>query len=313
MKRPIRSGFRPGTLGHAGTVALGRRRRRDPLRGDTIKRRRVVTLAAVPITLLSVAGVSLAMTTVPPIQSGVPVVMIVGDSVPNRLGVAFERAFSEEGWRSVTAALGGCPVTGETPVRPDGTAWPGVLPGCRKEVAERQDTLIGTADPDLIMWWDRFSVSGFLDEHGAYVPAGSPEFWSLRREALDAAVRRLGRRGAVVVFIATEPPAESVLDRCRLVGCDWPQFQIAHYDDVTRRWNAMLRRYAERHPELAGFVSITDAVCKEDVAPCEDRIAGITARHDGVHYEGAGERSVIETILLELGPFMERFRPLIAP
>jgi len=313
MERPIRSGFRPGTLGHAGTVTLGRYRRSDLLpNGDTVRRRRVVTLAAVPITLLGVAGVSLAMTTVPPIQAGVPVVMIVGDSVPNRLGVAFERAFSEEGWRFVTAALGGCPVTGETPVRPDGTAWPGVLPGCRKEVAGRQDMLIGTADPDLIVWWDRFSVSGFLAENGAHVWAGSPEFWSLRLEALDAAVQRLGRRGAVVVFIATEPPAESVLDRCRSVGCDWPQFQIAHYDDVTRRWNALLRRYAERHPELAGFVSITDAVCKEDVAPCDDRIAGITARQDGVHYEGAGEGSVIETILLELGPFMDRFRPLVA-
>ncbi|MDQ5874195.1 MAG: hypothetical protein M3526_02295, partial [Actinomycetota bacterium] len=295
-ERPIRSGFRLGARGTPG-------------RGDLVKRRRVVTLAAVPITLLGVAGVALAMTTVPPIEAGVPVVMVVGDSVPNRLGAAFDRTFSEEGWRFVTAALGGCPVTGETPVRPDRTSWPGVLPGCRREVAGRQDTMVETADPDVIMWWDRFSVSGFLTEDDRYIQAGSAEFWSMRQDALDAAVRRLGRRGAVVVFVATEPPAESVLDRCRLVGCDWPQFQIAHYEDVTRRWNGMLRRYAERHPELAGFVSITDGVCKEDVAPCDDRIAGITARGDGVHYEGAGEEAVMRFLLEELGPFMERFEP----
>jgi hypothetical protein len=284
LERPIRSGFLVG------------------------RRRAATTLVAVPVTLLGVAGVSLAMTTVPPFDPNEPVVMIVGDSVPNRLGAAFERAFAEEGWRFVTAALGGCPVTGETPVRPDGTAWPGVLPGCRREVAARQDALVGTADPDVIMWWDRFSVSGFLDEDGGLVQAGSARFWSLRLDALDAAVRRLGRRGAVVVFVAAEPPAESVLDRCRLVGCDWPRFQIAHYEDVTRRWNGMLLGYAERHPDLAGFVSITDVVCKEDMAPCDDRIAGITARLDGVHYEGAGEEAVIDSFLQQLGPFMERRR-----
>jgi peptidoglycan/LPS O-acetylase OafA/YrhL len=294
LERPIRSGFRPSTL-----------------RGPGRRRRPATTLVAVLVTLLGMAGVSLALTAVPPIDPSDPVVMIVGDSVPNRLGVAFERAFSAEGWRFVTGALGGCPVTGETPVRPDGTAWPGVLPGCRKEVAARQDALVRTADPDVIMWWDRFSISGFVAEDGGFVEAGSARFWSLRLEALDAAVRRLGHRGAVVIFVAAEPPAESVLDRCRLVGCDWPRFQITHYEDVTRRWNGMLRGYAKQHPDLAGFVSITDVVCKEDVAPCDDRIAGITARRDGVHYEGAGEEAVIDSLLQQLGPFMERSHPPI--
>ena len=172
VEKPIRS----------GSFLASRRPHRDVARrrADLIRRRTVATLLAVPITLVGVAGVSLALTRVPPIGEGVPVVMFVGDSVPARLGTALERAFTDEGWRFVSAALGGCPPTGETPVRPDGTAWPGVLPGCRSEVAKRQDALIGTADPDVIVWWDRFSVSGFLDEDGAHVPAGSARFWSLR-------------------------------------------------------------------------------------------------------------------------------------
>jgi hypothetical protein len=56
----------------------------------------------------------------------------------------------------------------------------------------------------------------------------------------------------------------------------------------------MLRTYAERHRERSGFISITDVVCREDVAPCDDRIEGETARRDGVHYEGAGEERVID-------------------
>ena len=71
----------------------------------------------------------------------------------------------------------------------------------------------------------------------------------------------------------------------------------------------MLREYAERHPELSAFISITDVVCREDVAPCDDRIEGVTARRDGVHYEGAGEEAVIDALLAMLDPFMERFEP----
>jgi hypothetical protein len=301
VEKPIRS----------GSFLASRRPHTDVARrrADLIRRRTVATLLAVPITLVGVAGVSLALTRVPPIGEGVPVVMFVGDSVPARLGTALERAFTEGGWRFVTAALGGCPPTGETPVRPDGTPWPGVVPGCRSEVAKRQDALIGTADPDVIVWWDRFSVSGFLDEDGARVPAGSDRFWSLRLAALDAAVHRLRERGAIVVFVGAEPPAESVLDRCGEVGCDWPRFQIARYEDVTVRWNAMLREYADSHPVVTGFISITDTICEQDVAPCDDRIEGVTARRDGVHYEGAGEEAVIDTLLEMLGPFMERFEP----
>ena len=301
VEKPIRS----------GSFLAARRRHSDVprQRADLIRRRTLVTLIAVPITLIGVAGVSLALTRVPPIGEGVPVVMFVGDSVPARLGTALERAFTDGGWRFVTAALGGCPPTGEVPLRQDGTAWPGVLPGCRSEVAKRQDALIGTADPDLIVWWDRFSVSGFRDEDGDLVEAGSDRFWSLREDALDAAVDRLSERGAIVVFVGAEPPALSVLDRCREVGCDWPRFQIAHYEDVTVRWNAMLRDYAGAHPDVTGFVNITDAICREDVAPCDDRIEGITARRDGVHYEGAGERAVIDALLEMLGPFMEQIGP----
>ena len=136
VERPIRSGSFLAFLASAQDVA-------PAARATGIRRRTVATLSRFRSRSSVVAGVSLALTRVPPIGEGVPVVMFVGDSVPARLGTALERAFTDEGWRFVSAALGGCPPTGETPVRPDGTAWPGVLPGCRSEVAKRQDALIG--------------------------------------------------------------------------------------------------------------------------------------------------------------------------
>lgn len=205
-------------------------------------------------------------------------------------------------------------MSGETPLRPDGSRRPSgpLAADCPNEVAKGQDRTIREADPDVVVWWDRFSLSGFRSADGDNVRAGTREYWATRRAMLDETVRRLGRRGAVVAFVATEPPAESVLDRCLHVGCDWPQFQIAHYDDLTARWNELLRAYADDHPERAVFVSITDAICREDVAPCDDRIGGVTARRDGIHYEGAGEERVIEALLERLGPLMERYQPAIA-
>ena len=296
-ERPIRN----------GTFVAGLRARLRPRPvGNAVRRRTVATLAAVPVTLLVIAGVSLAVTRVPPISSEDRVVMIVGDSVPARLSASLERAFAGEGWRFVNAAFGGCPPSGETPVRPDGTPWPGVLPGCHAAVPARQDAVLRTADPDLVLWWDRFSVSGFRGEGRAYVAAGSPEFWSLRREALDLTVRRLGAGGAVVVLIATEPPGVSFLDRCDEIGCDWPRFQAEHYRDLTTRWNQILAAYAREHPGITRFISITDVVCRDDVAPCDDRIDGVSARPDGVHYVGAGEEAVIDAIIDRLRPVLDR-------
>ena len=91
-----------------------------------------------------------------------------------------------------------------------------------------------------------------------------------------------------------------------MLGCDWPLFQIAHYEDVTVPWNAMLRDYAEGHPERSAFISVTDVVCREKW-PRATTGSGITARRDGVHYEGAGEEAVIDALLRLLGPSMERF------
>ena len=108
-----------------------------------------------------------------------------------------------------------------------------------------------------------------------------------------------------MVFVGTEPPAESVLDRCDVVGCVWPRFQIEQYRDVTEPWNSMLEDYAGQHPDLARFISVTDIVCKEDVAPCDDRIEGITARGDGIHYEGIGEKVLIDGLLEKLRPILE--------
>jgi peptidoglycan/LPS O-acetylase OafA/YrhL len=289
IERPIRRG-------RAGARHVGAVERKTRVR---------LTLAAIPLSLLVVAGISLAATRVPAIPPSVPVMMMVGDSVPLHLTAAMEAELAERRWRLVSAAGGACAPTGETMARPNGTPV-AHAELCTTEIVTDQDRLVRDADPDVVLWWDRWSLSDFFTADGEHVQSGTPRFWKLRRRGLESATTRLSRGGATIVLVATEPPGEGVVSRCTERRCQrWVRFQLDHYEDITRVWNAILRDLAERRPDEVRFVSVTDVVCAEDVAPCDDRIGGAPARPDGTHYEGAGEQLVIEALLRRLSSVME--------
>ncbi len=286
VERPIRLG-RPGA---------------KRVRWSDAWRRRAVLLS-VPLAMIATVGTSVAATAVPAPPPGVPVVLVAGDSVPLRLEAALERAGAARGWRVASAAAGGCPVSGEV------TTWAGnppeVITAC-PDVVHRQDDAVRKLDPDVVLWWDRWSLSDFITAEGEHVTVGTPRFWGLRTVSLSRTVRRLTARGAIVVFVATEPPGEGASTHCPK-GCrHWVDLRIGHYRDITVRWNEMLRSYADRHPDLAAFISITDVVCRSDTAPCDDRVDGVVARPDGTHYEGVGERLVVGALLRLVAPIVAR-------
>jgi peptidoglycan/LPS O-acetylase OafA/YrhL len=270
------------------------------------RRRRRLTLAAVPVALVAMAAVSVSATTVPPITSKSRVLMLVGDSVPKRLEVELDRAFEAKGWRVVSAAFGGCPVSGEPSIGSNGEVMP-LTEECTGEVAETQDDLIRTTTPDIVLWWDRFSIAGFQTPEGQLVPGGSAEFWELRRIGLQRTVQRLETDGAVVVLEATEPPGQAILTTCGGGRCGWLQYQVDHYEDITIPWNTTMRRYADGTGGRVAFIDVSSAVCRELVARCDDSVNGTPARPDGVHYVGAGADVVVDALMQRLGPIMSRF------
>lgn len=292
IEHPIRR----GRIGARATTDAGARR----------VRRRRVTLAAIPVSLLTVACLSVAATRIPDIPTSVPSMMMVGDSVPLQLTVAMDRALADRGWRLVSATYGACAVTGERLARPDGRPVDKVE-FCTEQIVRDQDRFVRETDPDVVLWWDRWSLANFFTADREFVRSGSGRFWDLRREGLRRAVERLGSRGATVVLMATEPPGLAIeKHRCTPDRCPWwVRFQLDHYDDITTRWNSILRRFAEHHPDRVRFVSVTDVICATDVAPCDDRIDGVPARPDGSHYKRVGEELVIETILRMLAPVMD--------
>jgi peptidoglycan/LPS O-acetylase OafA/YrhL len=277
VERPIRRGVR----GRSG----------GGLQGWLARPRNV--LLAMPLVLGFVACASLQATTVPPVTDATLVIMMTGDSVPKQIIPALEDATESRDWRFIDATAGGCPVTGEEPVDPNGVGWTTVY-DCRDSVVATQDQLLSEMDPQIVLWWDRPSISNFLAADDSIVPAGSDRFWALRAQALDDSVRRLSANGAVVVLMATEPPGVN------LAPSDWAQFQIDHYRDITTRWDDMLRAYAKTHPATALFVDVRPIVCPIVTAPCDDMVDGVRARHDGQHYERPGSSIPLPTIIAAL-------------
>jgi peptidoglycan/LPS O-acetylase OafA/YrhL len=273
-------------------------------RGDGRSRIRWV-LATGPVSLAAVAALALAATDVPPPARHQPVVMLAGDSVPHHLEVTLEERAALRGWRVASAAHGSCPVTGETVSYRDGTPVRDA-DICSDQIVAEQDALIAEIDPDLVVWWDRWSVSSFLTDEGHLAVSGSPRFWRERRETLHRAFARLTRRGATVVFVAVEPPGKMISARCDEQRCnEWLAFQVERYDDVTVRWNELLHAFAARHPRSAAFISITDIVCADDSVPCDDSFRGTAARPDGTHYQGAGADLAAESLVGMLEPAMD--------
>ena len=264
---------------------------------------RAWVLAAAPLSLVGVAGISMAAIVVPPPAPGEPVVMLVGDSVPEHLAVTLEERSADRGWRIVSASHGSCPVTGEMATYLDGMFR--AADDCGDRIVSEQDALVDRTDPGLVVWWDRWSVSSFRTNDGRVARTGTPQFWRERRSSLRDAVRRLSSGGATVVFVATEPPGTTATSRCTVDRCrQWIEFLVTRYDDVTTRWNAMMERYAARHPRTTAFVSITDVVCADDTSPCDDTLDGVPARPDGTHYAGAGAELVADALVRLVAPHL---------
>lgn len=260
-------------------------------------------LLGAPVMLAAVAGIALLATRTAAPAAGVPVVVMVGDSVPLHLTPYLERAAEDRGWAVFSAARGGCPATGDHVVHPGGAT---LASGdkCPDLVLPLQESIVERYRPAVVIRWDRFSLADWLAADGHQVRAGTPEYWSLRRKSLGADVARLGKYGAVVALLATEPPGVGVESECTPESCnDWLRRLVDHYDDLTSRWNDVMADFAASH-EGVEYISITDTVCHRDEAPCDDRIDGEPARPDGRHYEGAGAALAANAILDEIDPLM---------
>ena len=171
---------------------------------------------ALSILLIALTGLPIvAGQTAAPAAARAPVILLAGDSVPMHLLRTFRERAAPLGWRVVSAAMGSCPVTGDTLMDRSGNVIK-VASHC-EEAPREQDALIRARDPAVVIWWDRWSLSDFR-ARGRHMVSGTAAFWRIRARRLASAVHRLSVSGARVVFVATEPMGVAVTTHCTQIG-----------------------------------------------------------------------------------------------
>jgi peptidoglycan/LPS O-acetylase OafA/YrhL len=290
-----------------GLAALSYHLVERPIRYGTVSRFLVPrrALVAVPLAL---GAMFLASSTfiVPDVGASVgrttKTIVLVGDSVPQRLAVDLSRAAARHGYVVISATRGSCPATGVAVVDGDGKPW-GAGETCARNVPGRQDAAIDKYRPALVIWWSRYEIADRVDARGRPVVFATPAYWGVQKQAFATRTAALTRDGAVVVAVQIERSGLGMRTRCTPEGCGPLLKRLIEATAAQDTWNAFL---ASHRTGPVRSISIQRLVCRDAASPCDDRLPdGSLARPDGTHYDSEAApviaRAVVDRSLIAAG------------
>ena len=221
-------------------------------------------------------------------------VVLVGDSVPQRLSPYLARAAAHHGYIVISATRGSCPATGVAVVGRTGKPWgAGVM--CATEVPARQDAAVAKYRPALVIWWSRYELADRVDKAGDPVRFDSPTYWALQKQAFAMRTAALTRYGATVVAVQIERSGLGMSTRCTPARCGPFLERLIHATAAQDTWNAFL---ASHTSGAVRSISIQRLVCKNAKSPCNDRQPdGSLARPDGTHYAAAVAPFIAQAVI----------------
>ena len=221
-------------------------------------------------------------------------IVLVGDSVPQRLAPALARAAARYGYVVVSATRGSCPATGVAVVGVTGRPW-GAGEVCATDVPARQDAAIARFHPALVIWWSRYELADRVDARGRPVRFASPSYWKLQQEAFTARTTALTRTGAIVVAVQVERSGLGMATRCTPQQCGPFLRRLITATAAQDTWNAFL---GSHRTGRVRSISIQSLVCHNTASPCNDRLPdGSLARPDGTHYSPEAAPAVARAVI----------------
>lgn len=221
-------------------------------------------------------------------------IVLVGDSVPQRLAPYLARAAARYGYVVIPATRGSCPATGVAVVGTTGKPW-GAGDVCATDVPARQDTAIARYHPALVIWWSRYELADRVDAQGRPVRFASPAYWKLQRQAFATRTQALTRDGAIVVAVQIERSGLGMATRCTPKKCGPFLRRLITATRAQDTWNAFLASHTNG---TVRSISIQNLVCHNTASPCDDRLPnGTLARTDGTHYSAEAAPTVARAVI----------------
>ena len=225
------------------------------------------------------------------------IIMLVGDSVPARLTEKLDEYASTKGWHVVSAAKGSCPALGIWVADPDGKSF-GRGESCRDDIKPLQQQTLKNYKPSVVIWWSRYEIADRFDTQGNHLNPTQSAFWQAQESDLQTQIRQLTPGNTQLLFIPIEPTGVGISSRCNSTKCHWFLRRLISSEGVgfQKQWNSILKTSADQSPNVEYF-DVTSKVCHDNNIPCNDLIAGKTARSDGTHYVGLGVDAVVPAII----------------
>ncbi len=220
------------------------------------------------------------------------VVLIVGDSVPQRFNPELEIAASDRGLRIASATAGGCAPTGmDVPLT---AGEPDVV--CSGAV-DFQRQALEQFNPATVVWWSRYELADMRVD-GQVIGPETETFWQLSENNLRTAAQRLKSKGASLIIVETDRVGLGVYSQCTPTSCHPFLERLIEHDEYRQRWNAMVQDYAA---ETVGVetIAVDDLYCNDDAVPCNDETNGIPARSDGSHFSDPAVMSDIAEAVMD--------------
>ncbi|MDO5698276.1 MAG: acyltransferase family protein [Dermatophilus congolensis] len=235
-------------------------------------------------------------------------IVVVGDSVIQRLLPALDKEASARGLTVTSGARGGCPALGIRAV--DDAGAPLAQGNCVAQVVNRQNEAIDAVHPGVVIWWSRYEVADRLGPAGTVLRAGTDAFWEAQLADLRTAVDRVTATGASLVIVEMDRPGIGIDTRCTPEDC--PEFlhRLRNRDDLRQDWNKHLHAYAATDPRVQ-VITMDTLFCRDDASPCDDHLPSRAdtsvpfaeaagndlARPDGSHFSEAGAATVSSALL----------------
>ncbi|WP_147454063.1 acyltransferase family protein [Tessaracoccus antarcticus] len=205
------------------------------------------------------------------------IVLMVGDSVPQRFNPELEKAAAGRGLRIASATAGGCAPSGiDIPLyvgKPD-VVCSGVI-GFQTQALEQ-------FHPGTVVWWSRYELADMRVD-GEIIGPETERFWKITADNLQVAADRLRSDGATLVMVATDRIGVGVYAACTPEDCHPFLDRLAHHDEYRQRWNAMVQAFAKDNDRVT-VIGVDDLYCTDDGVPCDDEHDGVLTRKDGSHF-----------------------------
>ena len=282
-----------------GAAALSYHVIEKPVRYGTVSRflvpRRALVVVPLALGAMFLASTSFVVANVgASIGHATRTIVLVGDSVPQRLAPELSRAAARRGYVLISATRGGCPATGVTVVDRKGKPV-GEGTTCATSVARRQDAAIRKYRPLIVIWWSRYEIADRADARGRPVAFATPAYWALQQRAFATRTAALTRRGATVVAVQIERSGLSMSTRCKPGHCGPLLRRLIEATAAQDTWNRFLASHTRGRVRS---ISIQNLVCHDAASPCDDRMAdGSPARFDGTHYTAAAAPGVARAVI----------------